>query len=107
MIRDSVTRITLDGKAEALRTPRLVFLPQTTVGQRLLFWLFGFARQATDPTVRMGPGMAGKYTVLLLSTYFLYEIERAANEVLKIQKSAKRWCRPVMAGKRAVDFVIL
>jgi len=44
---------------------------------------------------------------MLLTAYFLYEVERAASVVLQIQKAAKRWCRPTMAGKRAVSYVIL
>lgn len=51
--------------------------------------------------------MAAHYKVMLLSAYFLYEVERAAPEVLKITRATKCWCRPAMAGKRAVDFVIL
>lgn len=51
--------------------------------------------------------MAGHFKVMLLSTYFLYEVERAAPEVLKVVRATKCWCRPTMAGKRAVDFVIL
>jgi hypothetical protein len=49
----------------------------------------------------------GRYTVLVLSAYFLYEVERAAPEVNKVVRATERWCRPVMAGKRCVDFVIL
>jgi hypothetical protein len=51
--------------------------------------------------------MSARYKVMLLSAYFLYEVERAAPVVNEVVRATKRWCRPVMAGKRAVDFVIL
>jgi hypothetical protein len=51
--------------------------------------------------------MSAHYKVMLLSAYFLYEVERASPLVNQVIKLTKRWCRPVMAGKRAVDFVIL
>jgi hypothetical protein len=47
------------------------------------------------------------YKVMLLTASFLYEVERAAPEVGKVVKATKRWCRPVLFGKRAVGFVIL
>jgi hypothetical protein len=51
--------------------------------------------------------MAAYYKVMLLSVIFLYEVERAAPEVVKINRAMKRWCRPTMFGKRVVGFVIL
>jgi hypothetical protein len=49
----------------------------------------------------------GRFKVMELTAYFLYEIERAAPAVSQIVRATNRWCRPTMAGKRAVTFVIL
>jgi hypothetical protein len=51
--------------------------------------------------------MSAFYKVMRLSTYFLYEVERAAPVVVKIVNATRRWCRPVMAGKRSIEFIIL
>lgn len=51
--------------------------------------------------------MPAFYKVMRLSVYFLYEVERASPVVVKVLNATHRWCRPVMAGKRSVEFIIL